>query len=56
MHSISFIAREREQAALRGAAHLMARASHALEHQSYGARRPYLANEVYRADVDAELE
>ena len=50
------VAGEREQTSLRGAAHLVARASNALEHQPDGTRRAYLAHEVDRADVDAELE
>ena len=50
------VARQREEPALRRAADLVARASHALQHQADGARRPYLADEVDGADVDAELE
>src|SRR5690606_35004159 len=50
------VAGEREDAALRGARDLVARATHALEECRDAPDRSDLADEVHRADVDPELE
>ena len=51
-----FVARQRKQARLGNAAHLVARAPGALQEGRDGSRRSELADEVDVADVDAELE
>ena len=47
---------QREEAALRRAAQVVAGATHPLQQQPQGPRRAHLAHQVYRPDVDAELQ